>query len=275
MPVGEAQRSGAASAHWRGTMSVVAFEPLDFHRFHREELPRRLRAGNGALAARAAGALGSLAFRLPDGAAYCYVPTLDGVDVVAGDAGADTVIEVEAGLWQNLVHELDAAAGLLYGGRARCRRGNALSWVAWEPALRAMWSGRPVYDPDWPAPARSSWKRARRGGGLHAGLRSRGHGALPAHGRLPVRARRLRRRRGCGPARRSRAARRRGAQGRQALVVGQERRRSGGADARDPSGREAAAPRRCRATRASSRSKISPTGSSSSACRPATKRVSA
>jgi hypothetical protein len=25
-------------------------------------------------------------------------------------------------------------------------RGSALRWVAWEPALRAMWSGRPVYD---------------------------------------------------------------------------------------------------------------------------------
>ncbi|MGH7288163.1 MAG: phytanoyl-CoA dioxygenase family protein [Myxococcota bacterium] len=129
-------------------MSAAVFEPLDFDRFHREELPRRLRAGNGALAARAAGALGSLAFRLPDGAAYRYVPTPDGIDVVEGDAGADTVIEVEAGLWQNLVHELDAAAGLLYGGRARCRRGNALDWVAWEPALRAMWNGRPVYDAD-------------------------------------------------------------------------------------------------------------------------------
>jgi len=32
-------------------MSAAAFEPLDFHRFHREELPRRLREGNGALAA--------------------------------------------------------------------------------------------------------------------------------------------------------------------------------------------------------------------------------
>ena len=50
------------------------FEPLDFHRFHREELPRRLRAGNGALAARDARRLGSLAFRLPDGAAYTYLP---------------------------------------------------------------------------------------------------------------------------------------------------------------------------------------------------------
>ncbi len=124
-----------------------AFEPLDFHRFHREELADRLRRGNGALAARGARGLGGLAFRLPGGDAYTYTPTHDGIAVAAGDASAETVIEVEPEIWQNLVHELDAAPGLLYGGRARCTRGNALRWLAWEPALRAMWSGRPVYDP--------------------------------------------------------------------------------------------------------------------------------
>jgi len=123
------------------------FEPLDFHRFHREELPRRLRAGNGALAAADARRLGSLAFRLPDGAAYTYVGHGEDVDVVPGDEKADTVIELEPEIWQNVVYELDAAAGLLYGGRAHCRRGNPVRWLAWEPALRAMFSGRPVYDP--------------------------------------------------------------------------------------------------------------------------------
>lgn len=42
--------------------------PLDFHRFHREELPALLAAGRGALAAPAAQRLGGIAFRLPDGA---------------------------------------------------------------------------------------------------------------------------------------------------------------------------------------------------------------
>jgi len=129
--------------------SAVASEaPLDFHRYHREELPPLLAAGRGALAASGARALGSLAFRLPEGDAYTYVPTDAGMDVVAGDASAHTVIELSAELWRNLVRELDAAAGLLYGGRAKCLRGSALRWVAWEPALRAMWSGRPVYRAD-------------------------------------------------------------------------------------------------------------------------------
>jgi hypothetical protein len=127
-------------------MTAAAGAPLDFHRYHRDELPPLLRAGRAALAARGAQRLGSLAFRLPDGGAYTYVPTAGGMDVVAGDVAADTVIELTPELWQGLVRELDAAAGLLYGGRAKCLRGNALRWVAWEPALRAMWSGRPVYD---------------------------------------------------------------------------------------------------------------------------------
>jgi hypothetical protein len=126
----------------------AAFPPLDFHRFHREELPRRLEAGHGALAARGARRLGSFAFRLPSGDAYTYLPREDGVAVVAGDEQADTVIELEPELWQNVVNELDAAAGLLYGGRAKCRRGKAIRWLDWEPVLRAMISGRPIYDPE-------------------------------------------------------------------------------------------------------------------------------
>ena len=58
------------------------------------------------------------------------------------------MIELEPELWRNFVAELDAAAGLLYGGRARCLRGKAIRWLDWEPALRAMLSGRPVYEAD-------------------------------------------------------------------------------------------------------------------------------
>ena len=70
------------------------FETLDFHDFHRTELPRRLAAGHGALAAPALGQLGALAFRLPDGDAYTYRPGSDGVDVQEGESDAATVIEL-------------------------------------------------------------------------------------------------------------------------------------------------------------------------------------
>src|SRR5262249_6060696 len=108
--------------------------------------PKRLAAGNGALAARGAARLRPFAFRLPGGSAYTYRPESDTIAVVPGDEAADTVIELEPEIWRNVVHELDAAAGLLYGGRARCLRGKAIRWLDWEPALRAMITGRPVYD---------------------------------------------------------------------------------------------------------------------------------
>ncbi|NRA01121.1 MAG: phytanoyl-CoA dioxygenase family protein [Myxococcales bacterium] len=121
-------------------------EPLDFQRFHTEVLPDRLRSGNGVLAAAGARHLGSLAFRRQEGGAYTYRPHETRIEILPGD-DADTVIELSDEIWQNVVNELDAAAGLLYGGRGRCIKGKALAWLNWEPVLRAMFHGRPVYDP--------------------------------------------------------------------------------------------------------------------------------
>ncbi len=123
-------------------------EPLDFDQFHRVELPRRLAAGNGALAARGAD-LGSLAVRLPDGAAYQYRPRPGGIDVRAGD-DADTVVELSHESWQGIVDELETAPGLTYAGTVKCLKGDLMSFVRWEPALRAMFNGRPIHDADQP-----------------------------------------------------------------------------------------------------------------------------
>jgi hypothetical protein len=128
-------------------MAVVGFENLDFDDFHRGELPRRLAGGHGSLAAAAVRKLGSLAFRLPGGRAYTYAPVDAGVAIIAGDEKADTVIELDHASWEGLVHDYESAPGLLYGGRVQCRRGRAMRFVGWEPGLRAMYAGRPVYDP--------------------------------------------------------------------------------------------------------------------------------
>ena len=126
----------------------TSFEPLDFDAFHRSELPRRLADGRGSMAAKSVRRLGSLAFRRSEGGAYSYVPRASGMDIVPGDEAADTVLELSHDAWQGIVHELEAAAGLLYGGRARCMRGDAMRWLSWEPALRALYNGRPVFDRD-------------------------------------------------------------------------------------------------------------------------------
>ena len=124
----------------------MSFPTLDFGTYHREELPRALASGRAALAARATRGLGALAFRLPEGGAWCYRPAGDRIEIAAGDAGAATVIELDRESWQGLVHELEAPAGLLYAGRIRCLRGHAMSFMAWEAGLRALYNGRPPYD---------------------------------------------------------------------------------------------------------------------------------
>ena len=123
------------------------FPALDFDRFHREDLPRAIAGGRGPIAARAARGLGALAFRLPAGDAYTYAVDGDAIAIAPGDAGAATVIELDHEAWQGLVHELEAPAGLLYAGRLRCARGHAMQLMAWEAGLRALYNGRPLYEP--------------------------------------------------------------------------------------------------------------------------------
>lgn len=127
--------------------TASAFPSLDFDRYHRDQLAVIL-TDRQALALDATQGLGSLALRLPDGAAFTYRRRDGALEVVPGDETADTVIELDRQSWQGLVHELEAPAGLLYAGRVRCLRGQAIDLVAWEPGLRALYNGRAPYDPD-------------------------------------------------------------------------------------------------------------------------------
>lgn len=123
-------------------------ETLDFDEFHREELPRRLAAGHGALAAADGARIGSLAFRLTGGGAYSYIPQADRIDIVSGDEQAQTVVELDSESWQGIVRELETPPGLIYARRVKCLRGDPMHFVRWEPRLRAMYNGRPVFNPE-------------------------------------------------------------------------------------------------------------------------------
>jgi ectoine hydroxylase-related dioxygenase (phytanoyl-CoA dioxygenase family) len=124
----------------------AGFAPIDFQQFHRRRLPELLAAGRAQLAGRAAAHLGSIAVHATGAGVFTYRPRAGALDVIEGDADADTVIEMDLDSWQGVVHELEAPAGLLYGGRIRCRRGNAVDFMAWETALRALYHGREPYD---------------------------------------------------------------------------------------------------------------------------------
>lgn len=121
--------------------------PIDFDAFHREELPRRLAAGNGALAARAIGSLPPLAFRLPDGRAWTYAPCSGGVAIRPGNDDATTLVELSQAAWELFVHEIRTLYRLYYTGDLSFVRGDFEALNRWEPALRTMLHGRPVFDP--------------------------------------------------------------------------------------------------------------------------------
>ncbi len=127
----------------------AGFAAIDFHRFHRETLPVLEGDGRGRGAGASAAPLGSLALRVREtGAAYTYTPGADGISIRAGDAEAATIVELSHAMWEGLVHDLESAPGLLYGGHASGARGDLMNFIRWEPALRALYTGRPIYDPD-------------------------------------------------------------------------------------------------------------------------------
>lgn len=124
------------------------FAPIDFAEYHRRTLPDLLAAGRAALFRADAAHLPSLAFRIADAASFTYRLDARGLAVVPGEAEAATVLEIGVEDWCGLVHELEAPAGLVYGGRVRSVRGNAADLMRWESTLRALYNGRPPYRPE-------------------------------------------------------------------------------------------------------------------------------
>jgi hypothetical protein len=102
----------------------------------------------GALAARgyAQLRLSPLAFEVGDarftlGATGATLTVRSGVD---DDA---TVVALEPDAFSELVQETSTTLGLGMRGRVEMRRGTMDEFVAWEPVLRALIDGRPVYEP--------------------------------------------------------------------------------------------------------------------------------
>lgn len=120
------------------------FPPVDFAAFHREVLADLL-AANGPLAGPDVAGTGPLALRVGDDA-FTYVPEGGTVRVVEGDDGAATVAVLEPDVWNEFAHELRSSFGLMVGDVVTFATGDFGGLVRWEPALRALWHGRPIYD---------------------------------------------------------------------------------------------------------------------------------
>jgi ectoine hydroxylase-related dioxygenase (phytanoyl-CoA dioxygenase family) len=130
----------------------VPFETLDFDQFHTVDLPARLAAGNGALAAADLDGVDPIAFQLDDGRSYTYTPSDDGLTVTPGDDGARTVVALSLADWSDFVWELRSSFALFYADRVTFPRGGFGGLVRWEPALRAAFDGQPIYDLTAPPP---------------------------------------------------------------------------------------------------------------------------
>ena len=132
-----------------GTFRAVGLPAVDFDAFHRHELPRRLANGGNERVAWDVAETAPFAFQRPNGSAYSYVPRAGRIEIrpgVVDDAGL--VIEITEEAWQDYVHELRTRIGLLYSGAVRFPVGDYDDWDDWEPALRSLYSGTPIYDPE-------------------------------------------------------------------------------------------------------------------------------
>lgn len=79
--------------------------------------------------------------------------TFDGTAVnvrAARDNEEGTLITLSAEDWLGLSRDIEAVPPLIYGSRLSCPRGKLDTLLLWEPALRALYRGIPVYDPDSP-----------------------------------------------------------------------------------------------------------------------------
>lgn len=127
---------------------MLTFAVVDFDDFHARTLPERVAAGNGALAGGDVADTAPLGFRV-GATAYTYVPEGGSVEIRPGDDAATTVIELDAPTFSDYANELRTCFGLVYGAEARLVRGSYDDWFRWEPAIRALYAGRPLYDPAW------------------------------------------------------------------------------------------------------------------------------
>jgi hypothetical protein len=118
---------------------------LDFDQFHHELASRTESARRIAGPLRSS--LAPIAFRLPDGRAYTIGADTTAFWVRASVDDAATVVELSEDDWRAFATERFTRYGLLYNGRISFASGSFEELCHWEPPLRALFHGRPVYQP--------------------------------------------------------------------------------------------------------------------------------
>lgn len=123
---------------------------VDFIAYHQSELPRLLDDGGNELAARAAAGLPPLAIQMADSKrSFSYIPCGNKIEIREGCESATTVVELDSDIWQALVVDLETVPGIVYGAKlGKDSHGDLAVFADWEPVLRSIYHGLPVYDPE-------------------------------------------------------------------------------------------------------------------------------
>lgn len=121
------------------------FPRIDFDDFHRRQVQSLIDA-HGHLIQRDLRGAGSLSLATPSGVAYTYA--FDGRLSVTPGAHGDTQVMLDEGAFGDFFHELLSISGLVATHRLQVTAGDISGFRRWEPALRAIYAGRPVYTAD-------------------------------------------------------------------------------------------------------------------------------
>lgn len=122
-------------------------ESRSFGDLHESVLRSRVAAAEARLPSAYAALLSPFCLSIAEsGEAYTYSVRDGRVELTPGSDGAATRVELSQASFDGLTRDLESSAGLIYGARARALQGDLMDFMQWEPALRWLYTGRPVYD---------------------------------------------------------------------------------------------------------------------------------
>ena len=133
---------------------TVALESDSFRDYHETVLPQQLDVTPTRIPRAYAESLKPLGIQIREtGEAYTYSVETNATEGASlryqpGHDAAVTLIELERESWEDLTRDLESAAGLIYGHRVKRLRGDLMHLLHWEPALRWLFVGRPIFDPE-------------------------------------------------------------------------------------------------------------------------------
>ena len=77
---------------------------------------------------------------------FTYAIDSDGLRLLPGTDTAAFTVEMCESDWQGMVADLESVPGILYGGRLLGHQGDLMQFMRWDPLLRALYTGRPLFD---------------------------------------------------------------------------------------------------------------------------------